>query len=630
MTEMRTAPPDRDRREARTAAALLVVLSGAYLAYLAFYAPRLNNFVYSDREFTGWVGPIAERLNQGARLYRDMVLPIPPGSFALLAVVQRMTGKVLLLQELWTAALSHWAMGLIAYAVATKYSTRKVGLLVAMVTLVLVTQAPKECVYDHTSLLCAWAAVYTGLCALLGAGKGADRNWAATGFLSGFSLAFKQSTATGMVAGWALALAYRFIVERRAKRDDAAREKLRAVGAYAAGLGGGLIMVALVVAAVGANLRDFVQAVLVDGPPLKGGTRTLLANLFAFVFHFDAIRNTIVPTAIVIAIGVSMSRRRGNVHVGAEPESGRSLGRFSVALLVAAPTLVFGIATAMLAGEIRGLELHFTAICEGLKNVPAYGFVYAMVFFAAHLHESSAATDRARDRGHALNALLLSTMTTSLVYDTSFVEFIPFYFNDPSIPVVLLCLFVATEESGFVWATPLVLAAAMLPLYGVKLNRALSDDTYVQDSQWKGLRVNYRGVEVLRAAARARDLAGPTGTVLVLPEDEQLVGLIERPRPRISGAIVFVDQYPKRLLAADLRELDRNPPDVVIIHPRRARDWRTVFHTWTHGSGAELFIDHVLEELLPRRYVLDSSYPSIYFWDQGQIDLYRRVDEAAR
>lgn len=630
MTEMRTAPPDRDRREARAAAALLALLSVAYLTYLAFYVPRLNNFVYSDREFTGWVGPIATRLNHGARLYRDMVLPIPPGSFALLALVQRISGKVLLSQELWTAALSHWAMGLIAYAVAAKYSTRKVGLLVATVTVVIVTQAPKECVYDHTSLLCAWVSVYTGLCALLANGKHADRSWAATGLLSGFSLAFKQSTATGLVAGWGLALAYRWIVERRAKRLDAAREKVRAAGAYALGLGVGLSLVALVIVAVGANVGDFVQAVFVDGPPLKGGTRTLLANLFSFVFHFDAIRNTIVPTALVLAVGLSMARRRGNVHIGAEPERGGSLDRPGIALLAAASLVTFGIATAMLAGEIRGLELHFTAIAEGLRNVPAYGFVYAMLFFAAHLHEKSAPTERARERGHALNALVLATMTASLVYDTSFVEFIPFYFNDPSIPVVLLCLFVATEESGLVWATPLVLAAAMLPLYGIKLNRALSDDTYVEATQWKGLRVNYRGVEVLRAAMRAEELAGPTGTVLVLPEDEELVGVIDRPRPRLSGAIIFVDQYPKRLLAADVRELDAHPPDVVIIHPRRARDWRSVFHTWTSGSAAEKLTDHVLTKLLPRRYVLDSSYPTIYFWDQGQLDVYRRKDEAGR
>jgi len=630
MAEIHTAPPDSDRREARAALWLLGVLSVAYLTYLAFYVPRLNNFVYSDREFSGWVGPIATRMNQGARLYRDMVLPIPPGSFALLALVQRLSGKALLLQELWTAALAHWVMGLFAYAVAAKYSTRKVGLLVATVTLVLVTQAPKECVYDHTSLLCAWAAVFTGMSALLGSGKKARRYWLGTGFLSGFSLAFKQSTATGMIAGWGLALTYRFVVERRALRRDGAREQVLAAGAFGVGLCVGLACVALLVVGVGADLREFVTAVLLDGPPLKGGTRTLLVNLFRFAFHFDAIRNTIVPTALVIAIGLFVARRRGTLHVGAEPERGRSLGRASVALLAAAPVATFGVAIWMLAAEVRGLQLTFTSICEGLKNVPAYGFVYAAVFFAAHLHEKSAATDRARDRGHALNAAVLATMTTSLVYDTSFVEFIPFYFNDPSIPVVLLCLFVATEESRLFWATPLLLATAMLPLFGTKLNRALSDDTYVEGTEWSGLRINYRGVEVLRAAERARELSGPDGTVLVLPEDVELVGLIDRPRPRLSGAIIFVDQYPKRLLAGDLRELDAHPPDVVVIHPRRARDWRSVFHTWTTGSAAELLTDHVLTKLLPHRYVLDSSYPTIYFWDSGQIDVYRRRDEAAR
>ncbi|HEX3595295.1 MAG TPA: hypothetical protein VHU80_09345, partial [Polyangiaceae bacterium] len=92
---MDEAPPGNDRREARIARMLLGVLSVAYLVFLFFYVPRLNNFVYSDREFTGWVGPIATRLNQGVRLYRDAVLPIPPGSFELLALVQRVTGKAL-------------------------------------------------------------------------------------------------------------------------------------------------------------------------------------------------------------------------------------------------------------------------------------------------------------------------------------------------------------------------------------------------------------------------------------------------------------------------------------------------------------------------------------------------------
>ena len=622
MPSPRTATPDRDRREARTAALLLALLSAVYLAFLALYVPRLNNFLYSDREFTGWVGPIATRMLAGARLYRDMVLPIPPGSFALLAVVQRLAGRALLSQELWVAALSHWIMGLVAYGVAARYSTRKVGLLVATVTLVLVTQAPKECIYDHTSLVLAWLAVLTGMRAVLAPGATADRYWFATGTLSGLSTAFKQSTATGMVAGWAVALLYLWLVDRLARRPDAARERVRSASAYAVGVLAGLFLTALVVVLVGANVGDFVRAVFVDGPPLTGGTRTLLSNLFSFVFHFDAIRNTTIPTALVVAIGLGIARRWGTVHAGAEPE--HSLDRWSIALVVAAPLVTWGIAIGFLAGEVRALDLTFNSVSEGLKNVPAYGFVYAAVFFAAHLRERSAATPIERERGHALNAIILGTLTTSLIYDTSFVEFIPFYFNDPSIPVVLLCLFLATERSGFRWATPLVLSVSMLPTFGVKLNRALSDDTIVEGTQWAGLRINYRGVEVLKAARRAQELAGERGTVLVLPEDVQLVGLIDRPRPAVKGAILFVDQYPKRLLAVDQAFLDAHPPDVIVLHPHRARDWRAVFHTWTTDSGAERLMNHVISKLLPSRYVLESSYPSIYFWDQGQIDVYAR------
>jgi hypothetical protein len=618
------SPSDhRDRREAWVAWALLAVASAAFLAFLSQYVPRLNNFVYSDREFTGWVGPIAERVGRGERLYDDLVLPIPPGSFLLLSAIQRLTGKALLLQELWVAALSHWAMGLMAYAIAVRFSSRKVGVLVALCTLVLVVQTPKECVYDHTSLLFAWLGVLVATRAVLSEGTKASRYWLSTGLLSSLSLGFKQSTATGMIAGWVAALFYLWAVEARAGRRDGAAERLRGAKAFAIGVLAGTGLVVLLVLAAGARPRGFVQAVLLDGPELKGGARTLLVNLFAFLFHYDAIKNTIVPTAFVLAIGLSVARRHGNVHVGDEPEARPSLGRASIALLLAAPVVTYGIATAMLAGQVRALQPFFTALCENLRSVPAYGFVYAAVFFAAHLHEKSAATAERRARGHALNAIVLASVTCSVIYDISFVEFRPFYYNEPCIPIALLCLFIATERSGLVWATPVALVTLMMPTFGAKLNRALSDGTLVRSGHWAGLRVNYRGTEVLDAAARARELAGPAGTVLVLPEDVELVGLIARPRPKLRGAVIFVDQYPKRLLAGDLETLDRRLPDVVVIHPRHARDWRAVFRTWATGSAAEKMTEHVLG-LLPEQYTLDSSYPTIYFWDQGQIDVYAR------
>src|SRR5260221_12612083 len=107
----------RDRTDGWTALGLLSLLSAAYLTFLFFYVPRLNNSVLSDREVTGWVGPIAERVARGDRPYVDFVLPIPPGSFALLALIQRAARKALLLRGLWAAGRPRGLMVLIASAV---------------------------------------------------------------------------------------------------------------------------------------------------------------------------------------------------------------------------------------------------------------------------------------------------------------------------------------------------------------------------------------------------------------------------------------------------------------------------------------------------------------------------------
>src|SRR5689334_2636498 len=124
MTDPQRSTDDQQRSRVfgRYALSLLAVV---YLVFLFFYVPRLNNFILSDREFTGWVGPIAERVARGQRLYDDLVLPIPPGSFVLLAAIYKIAGGPLLLHELWVAAASHLLMGLMAFAIAAKFSTRK-------------------------------------------------------------------------------------------------------------------------------------------------------------------------------------------------------------------------------------------------------------------------------------------------------------------------------------------------------------------------------------------------------------------------------------------------------------------------------------------------------------------------
>jgi hypothetical protein len=143
---------------------------------------------------------------------------------------------------------------------------------------------------------------------------------------------------------------------------------------------------------------------------------------------------------------------------------------------------------------------------------------------------------------------------------------------------------------------------------------------------WAGLRISERGVEMVKAALQARSLTNRDETVLILPEDVTLSGLVGRPRPPLRGAILYVDQYPRRLVAHDVRTLASHPPKVVIIHPREHLMWARVFRTWSGDSGTEQVLRWTLNELLPRRYRLVGSYRTHFLWGAATLDVYARID----
>src|SRR5262249_55244398 len=159
-----------------------------------------------------------------------------------------------------------------------------------------------------------------------------------------------------MVAGWTMALLYLHAVARRAGRSADRKDVEDGARVYAIGIAAGLAIVALLLLAVGARPDSFVRAVLVDGPRLKGGLKTLLLNLFIFGTHYDALRNTAGPPLLVVVVALSIARRQGSLHVGEEGEPRPTLGRGATLMLGAAPLLVFGIAAALLGGGVRGLQ----------------------------------------------------------------------------------------------------------------------------------------------------------------------------------------------------------------------------------------------------------------------------------
>src|SRR5690606_7510909 len=225
---------------------LIVLL---FFAFAALYVRRLSNFMLGDMEFTGWVGPIAERFNGAERPYVDFVLPIPPGSFVLLQLIQRLTGRALLSQELWVAAIGHLAMALLGYAMARPLVGRLNAVLVSIGTLVTVLQIHKECAYDHTAQVVAWSSLVVGLWALRSrSARGRERLWFAAGLLAGLTLLFKQSTAAGVTLGWLAAFGYLGLIQWLRK---APLVHHRNIAAWFIGLGVGWLVLLAALFALG-------------------------------------------------------------------------------------------------------------------------------------------------------------------------------------------------------------------------------------------------------------------------------------------------------------------------------------------------------------------------------------------
>jgi hypothetical protein len=578
-----------------------------------------------DMETTGWTGPFAARLAQGERPYVDFVLPIPPGSLLLLAAVQKLSGRFVLLQELVVIATIDFLLALLSYAIAVRLTTRLNAVLAAAGTLVLVIQLPKECLYDHTALLFAWSSIALGVRGLLEQGARRTRYLVLTGFFAAFTVAFKLSTGLGIVAAWLGGLGYLALIggARSSVDSSAPRRDARAFGA---GVGLGVVATLGVVLASGAGLAAYFQSVVWDVPRLNGGSRALFGNFAKYLFLHETFPSGLVLTAAVIAVGLRVGRLSSGFHLGDEPVRGPSLDlrrTLGVALLLVA---VFGTAILLLIGEARALPQPVISTALWLRGVPMFGLAFGSAFFVGHLLKKEDADPPTIQRGHVFNAVFLVAALCSLFHGMSLVQFFTFYDGNPLIPISFVFLFAAADRSKIVGLKALLITLSLAGLFSLKLNRALSADIPVKAGNWAGMRVNYRGQELLDAAARAQALAGPDESVLVLPEDAQLSALIGRPRPKLRGALVFVDQYPDRLLDADLAALEREPPKVIVIHPRQRAQWERLYSTWSDHSAAERFLQFVVDRLLPERYRRDSTFRTTFFWDQGQLDVFVRSD----
>lgn len=612
-----TDPGERDADRAWLP--VFVACFALFAALELALVPRLTNVHFGDVEFSGWSGPMGSRLLRGDRPYVDFILPIPPGSFVLLAGLEWLTGRLLLLPELALDALLHLGMGAVAYALARAVTSRKVAALTALGTLVTVVQINKECAYDHTAQLAAWGSVCLGLHAMTTADeRRARRLFFLAGLLAAVTVVFKQSTAIGCLGGWILALGYLRAVDRE-------RPLARAASELARGAALGLALVWLLLLLLGSTFGAFFHGVFWDGGALKGGLAFLVRNLFVDLFDYQTFPAPLALVAIFVLIGARLLRLRGSLHLGDEPGRRAAAPRSERVLVL----LLFALGTAT--GFVllrRGYPLEVAIALERLKQLKSLALVPACVIFAAHLVGPRGDGDSART-GHTLNAILLLGLSCTALHNTSAPEFRPFYDNNVIVPLTFLVSFVVLDRAALPAVSLGVLALLFMSVFGSKFFRATTATSPALSPYLSGMLVSDRGRTLDRMAEHVRAITRETDRVLVLPEDLEVESLIGRPRPDLRGAVVFVDQYPRRLLANDLARLSEDPPRVIVLHPARDEAWEGFFRIWSGRSAAADFIHHVERELLPRRYRVESSYGTTYLNGTEKLLVFVREDPEA-
>ncbi len=599
-------------RASRLALAVFVV---SFIVLAALYVPRLVNCIWSDVEFTGWVSPIAHRIASGESIYRDFTLPIPPASFLLLAGAQTLLHRYLLLDELWMCAIANLAMALVAYGTARAFTTPMNAVLVAIATAPIVILTPKEIAYDQTAQLVAWCSVALLARALTRPDPRLRRRWlVAAGLVATLTLAFKSSTGIGALAGSLLAMLAVTGVALRRGGLVAMRSTARDWIAMLSGLAAGCVATALIVLAAGGSLGEFYQVVFVDGPALKGGRGRMVLNLLSYVSFQAPVHISLV--VIVITAWILMRALAGAQPLllpDADPNDlahDRERDAWIQAAIISVLTIaVTGIAVALLAANRPAVPFVFHALA-GFGMVPG---MLGMMLLAIFLVSSLRAASDPFDRKSAFAAVALLAGSVSLLHNLSHPSHRPFYDNNPIIPLSLLTLWVLLDQARLQRFKLAVFALSLLCLFGDKFQRYL-DARYAvtETSFWSGLRVSDNGLTVLTAAQRARELAGADGTVMMLPEDPMVEALIGRPRPRLQGGVVFVDQFPDHVLQHDLAELRANPPQVLVLHPNDMK-WNRVYATWSLKSAAARVQTEFVEQVRGTLYDSDSTY-SLWFF----------------
>lgn len=633
-------PAESPSSERRHALLECVLLIGLLTVVGWFVVPSHWTSIWMDREFTGWVAPVANRLGD-IRLYADGGhVPMPPLPFVFIRLVT--AGHATWLCES-AANFAFQALTLLAMYVGLRSLFRApVPFLATAAAIPVFLSLPKTIVYDS---MVQFFVALVGLGILAHARRVAWRGLAcAAGIHSRWSDVFslpllgtaaaaaaclltKQSTGGGVCLGAAAAMLLASAEPMRRRLHDVAL-----LGAWTAVLGALMVLALSPWIDAGGLLRD----VFLTGSEPKGGSLRLLKILCAFGLEIG--QQALLMALVLIAGMGAMGRRRDDANE-ATPERGAG----------------FQPATGKLETCSTTPERHVANLPPLLLLMPALAALLAFLVFPviAPVERLSAACGtiarqmlwaglllglwfalwrRGRDAATPLFVVLLGA---ALCHSLSTPRFRWTYDNNPLI-VLAFALFLSVSldllgglklpEGSRTWATSAfvlaVSAFAWLQLGQQLLASRACTHEWNDVDHLAGARLPESAEGMHQTVAVVRELASPDDSVLLLPNDPNVEAWFDRPRPRLSAPIIFADQYWDRLVDGDLASLREQLPRVIVIGPRRF--WRDFQWNWQPNYGAARLTDTVLRNLLPNHYRLQESVPIMHHGAADAMDVYVR------
>jgi hypothetical protein len=622
--------------ERRLVALECALLCGLIAIVGWFVVPSHWTSIWMDREFTGWVAPVANRLGE-IRLYADGGhIPMPPLPFVFMRLI---TGG----QATWLcesrANFAFQALTLLMMYAGLRSAFRApIPFLATVASIPVFFSLPKTIVYDS---MAQFFAAVVAVAALghsrriklrgLACEAGVHSRWSdwlspsivGMALAAALCLLSKQSTGGGACVGGAAALML--------ASNEPLRRRLLDVAIFAAWT---LVLGCLLTLALSPWIDPvgLVRDVFLIGSEPKGGSLRLLKSLTYYGLEIGQ-QALLMAFTLIASLGVVLQGR--DVRVRNEERTDTRDGARELHLLYVALTAVVTLFVALAASRMERLCAGFGTVA---KQMLWMGLLLGLLTVRRANNDAT--------KGRAL--LLVVLLGSALFHSLSTPRFRWTYDNNPLI-VLAFALFLSASLD---WLTcprkGLDSPRGSNALTERMRSRVANRTTFVLlvvgiawmqlGEQFAACRdctenwgdVAYLAGAKLPAAAEGmhetvrlvRELAAEDETVLLLPNDPNVEAWFDRPRPSLSAPIVFADQYWDRLVDDDLASLRAGLPKVVVIGPRNY--WRGFQAIWQPNYGAARLTETMLRDVIPEHYHLQQSVPITHRKQADFMDVYVR------